>query len=66
MDITSLSTSMSQYQLGNELGARLFGMTLDDVKAQAATQVAALDSMPGPALERSVNPAVGGNVDFSI
>lgn len=64
--IASASMAMSQSQTLNQVGLAVMGMSLDDAKAMAASEVAALDSMPGPALERSVNPSVGGNFDMSV
>ena len=35
-------------------------------EAQAATEVAMLNSMPSPSLESLVNPAIGGNIDIGV
>ena len=64
--IASSSMALSQSQTLSQVGMAVMGMSLDNAKAMAASEVAALDSMPGPALERSVNPAIGGNFDMSV
>ena len=64
--IASASMALSQSQALSQVGMAVMGMTLDTANAMAASEVAALDSMPGPALEHSVNPAVGGNFDMSV
>lgn len=66
MNVAALSTNLSALKTGSEIGMKVLGMSLDTANEMAASQVAALSSMPGPALEHSVNPAVGGNIDYSV
>lgn len=66
MDIAALSTSMSRQKNMSDLGIAILGKTLDSAKQIAAGEVAMLDEMPRAALETSVNPAVGSNIDVSV
>ena len=59
MEITSLSTALSNATTANSFGTAVLGKQLDVVNAEAATMIQAMNSMPRAALERSVNPAVG-------
>lgn len=66
MSIASMSTSMANSQALSAVGTAVMSMALDTAKTQASGEVAMLNSMPGPALEKSVNPAVGGKIDVSV
>ncbi len=66
MDIASLSTPVMQSQMLSQVGTSVMSMALDDATNLAANQADMLKAAPAPALERSVNPAVGGNFDFSV
>lgn len=66
MDIAALSTSMSRSKSLSELGTLILDKTLDTAKEMAAGEVAMMDAMPRAALETSVNPAIGSNIDVSI
>lgn len=66
MEITSLSTALSNAATANSFGTAVLGKQLDVVNAEAAVMIQAMNSMPRAALERSVNPAVGSNIDVSV
>ena len=58
MDIPALSMMMSQSELGTEVGTRVMAMSLDEAKVEGAQMQ--------KALEMSVNPNVGANIDISL
>lgn len=58
MDIAALSVSMSQSNLAQAVGLRVFQMA----KEQAVQQSQDLTQM----LERSVQPNLGGNLDIRV
>lgn len=58
MDIAALSTSMSMSALMDEVSVRVLSMSMDNTEVLA-------DGMQ-KALEMSVNPDVGGNIDVSL
>ena len=66
MDITSLSMPMMQSQALTQVGTAVMDMALDDAKNLASNQAQMLNTAPAPALERSVNPHIGGNIDLSV
>ena len=66
MDIPALSMQMSQARLLSDVGVAVLDMQMDATRSQAASEVASLDSMPAAAMELSVNPSVGGNLDISV
>lgn len=66
MSIANLSTSMAASQSMSRVGMAVMSMAINDAEAAGANTVAMLNSMPGPALENSVNPSVGGNIDISV
>ncbi|ONI45697.1 hypothetical protein AN642_01305 [Epulopiscium sp. SCG-B10WGA-EpuloA2] len=61
MDIAQLSSSMSQFSIGTQVGIALTSMQMDMVKQNGAQ----LDSMLKQ-MELSVNPHIGGNIDVRI
>ena len=63
MDIAALSTSMAQVRVNNDVGTALLSKSLDMMKTTGEKMVEMLDAA---AMERSVNPNVGGNIDISI
>lgn len=63
MDIAALSTSMAQVRVNNDVGTALLSKSLDMMETTGEKMVEMLDAA---AMERSVNPNVGGNIDISI
>ena len=63
MDIAALSTSMAQVRVNNDVGTALLSKSLDMMETTGEKMVEMLDAA---AMERSVNPKVGGNFDISI
>lgn len=66
MDIASLDTALSGATTANSLGTAVLGKQLDVTEQMGDLMAASLQALPGPALERSVNPAVGSNFDVSV
>lgn len=66
MDIASLSTALSNASVANSFGTAMLGKQLDVTETMGQSMVNALNAMPAPSLEHSVNPAVGGNFDVSV
>ena len=62
MDIPALSMAMSQMNISNDVGTAMLSKSLDTSEQMGAQLVKMIDRS---AMERSVNPAVGGNIDFS-
>ena len=58
-----LSTALASSKLTGELGVKMLAKTLDTRKTEAAGLMKMMDAA---AMERSVNPAVGGNIDLSV
>lgn len=66
MDIAALSTALAQSKNMNDVGTLMLAKTMDSTEQIAAGEVAMINSMPSPsahALETSVNPSVGSNID---
>lgn len=63
MDIASLSTSLAQTQLLNSVGTAVLSKSLDQAEALSANMTEMLDSA---AMELSVNPHVGANIDVMV
>lgn len=63
MDIPALSMSMSQSNLLTDVGTAVLAKTMDQAEAVSASLTDMLDAA---AMELSVNPAVGGNIDISV
>lgn len=69
MDIASLSMSMSQSKTMGDVGTLMLAKSLDTVNDLAAGQIGMINAAPSPsaaAMENSVNPAVGSNVDVYL
>lgn len=64
MDIARLSMSMAQSETLTNVGMAVLGMQMDVQASQASSEIAALNSLPSGAMELSVNPSVGGNLDI--
>ncbi len=63
MDIPALSMSMAQANLLTDVGTAVLARTRDQAEAVSASLTDMLDAA---AMELSVNPAVGGNIDISV
>ena len=69
MDIASLSMSMSQSKTMGEVSTLMLAQSLDSANSLAAGEINMINSAPSPsaaAMENSVNPAVGSNVDVYL
>ncbi len=63
MDIAGLSMGMAQSRLMNNVGVAVLAKSLDTAQSTGAMLTDLIDSA---AMERSVNPDVGGNIDIRI
>lgn len=63
MDIAGLSTLVQTVELQNKVGTAVLGKVMDTNEDLGAGLVQMIDSA---AMERSVNPHVGGNMDIRI
>ena len=61
MDIARLSMGMAQTNTLNDVGTALLAKSLDQAKVTGDKMAEMLDAA---AMERSVNPNVGGNIDL--
>jgi len=58
MSIAYLSTAMSASQLQSDIGVAVLSKQLDVVQDMGSSMI--------EALEQSVNPHIGGNIDISL
>lgn len=63
MDIAALSMVMAQNQIMDSVGVAMLDKSLE-MQEMAGSEVIQL--LDGAVLERSVNPAIGGNIDLMI
>lgn len=63
LSIASLSTAMSTANLNTDFGIQMLAKTMDNNEQTGQELVQMIDSA---AMERSVNPNVGGNFDMSV
>ncbi len=63
MDIAGLSMNLAQTQLLNSVGTAVLSQSLEQAKDLSANMVEMLDAA---AMERSVNPDIGANIDIMI
>lgn len=63
MDIAGLSMNLSQTQLLNSVGTAVLSKSLEQAKDLGANMTQMLDAA---AMERSVNPDIGANIDVMI
>ena len=63
MDIAALSMAMAQNKIMESFGVEMLSKTLDTQEQIGNEVVQMIDSA---AMERSINPAIGGNIDISI
>lgn len=68
MDIAALSVALSQNQLATDVGASLLNVVKDSMGQQgdALQQLMNSTGVSTSALELSVNPNVGGNIDIKL
>ncbi|MDE6674869.1 MAG: YjfB family protein [Acetatifactor sp.] len=63
MDIAGLSMSMATLDVQSQVGIKMLSKAIDMGEDLGAGMVQMIDAA---AMERSVNPAVGGNVDIRL
>ncbi|MBP5198893.1 MAG: YjfB family protein [Lachnospiraceae bacterium] len=63
MDIASVATGLSQARVMNEVSTAVLAKTMDTTRSQGQGLVNMIDSA---AMERSVNPSVGGSFDMKV
>ena len=63
MDIAGLSMNLAQTQLLNSVETAVLSQSLEQAKDLSANMVEMLDAA---AMERSVNPDIGANIDIMI
>lgn len=63
MDIAGLSMGLSQSRFMNDVGVAVLAKSLDQARTTGDMMTNLIDSA---ALERSVNPELGGNIDIRI
>jgi hypothetical protein len=63
MDIASLSMNLAQNNLMSKIGTSMLVKTIDQAKANGDAMNEVLDAS---AMERSVNPDIGANIDIRI
>lgn len=63
MDIAALSMNISQFNTLNSVGTAMLAKSLDTAESVGNALTNMIDAA---AMERSVNPSVGGNIDISI
>lgn len=63
MDIAGLSMDMAMMDVKSQVGIKMLSKAIDLGKDMGAEMVQMMDAA---AMERSVNPAVGGNVDIRL
>ncbi len=63
MDIAKLSMNIAQTNLLNDVGTAMLAKSLDMAESMGSAVSGLLDSA---ALERSVNPDIGANIDIRV
>ncbi|MEZ3460672.1 MAG: YjfB family protein [Lachnospiraceae bacterium] len=63
MDIPSLSMSMAQTNLLTDVGTAMLAKSMEQADIITASMTEMLDAS---AMELSVNPDIGGNIDISV
>ena len=63
MDIAGLSIALSQVKVQGDIGVAVLGKAMDLSETLGAGMVEMLDAA---AMEQSVAPHIGGNIDVSI
>ena len=63
MDIAKVSMALANVELGTKVGTAMLDKAMDTNEELASGLIQMIDSA---AMERSVNPSVGGNLDLRI
>lgn len=63
MDIAALSTAMAQEELGTKISVAVLDKSMETAESAGAQIVQMIDSA---AMQRSVTPHLGGNIDISV
>lgn len=63
MDIAGLSMAMAQNNIGTKVGVAVLDKAMNTAEAQGAQLVQMIDSA---AMQHSVQPHLGGNIDISV
>lgn len=63
MDIASLSMSMAQTNVLSDVGTAMLAKSMEQAEVVSASLTEMIDSA---AMERSVYPELGGNIDVSV
>ncbi|MCR5279544.1 MAG: YjfB family protein [Lachnospiraceae bacterium] len=63
MDIAGVSMALAQINTKTDVGTALLSKAMDNNESMAAGLI---DMIDRSAMERSVNPAIGGNIDYSV
>ena len=63
MDIAGLSMAMAQNNIGTKVSIAVLGKAMDTAESQGAQIVKMID---GAAMQHSVQPHLGGNIDISV
>ncbi|MEZ3479424.1 MAG: YjfB family protein [Lachnospiraceae bacterium] len=63
MDIPGLSMRMAQTNLLSDVGTAMLAKTMDQAESVSAAMTEMLDAS---AMELSVNPGIGANIDISV
>lgn len=63
MDISGVSMALSQVSLQTDIGAALLSKAMDTNEALGAGMVKMIDAA---AMEQSVTPHIGGNIDLYV
>ena len=63
MDIAGLSMNLAQTQLLSNVGTAVLSQSLEQAKDLSANMIEMLDAS---AMERSVNPDIGANIDVMV
>lgn len=65
MDIAALSTMMAQSSLATQVGTSVLNLS-KDVMQQQGQGLQKLMASSSVAMERSINPSVGGSIDIKL
>lgn len=64
MDIAGISMALSQMKVQNNVGTAMLSKTMDTNETMGEGIVSMIDKTGRAEMERSVNPMVGGNIDY--
>lgn len=65
MDIAALSIALSQSQVISQAGTAVLAMSLDHSRQESASLMELMDASV-KAMEQSVHPNLGGNIDITV